>query len=98
MKVALEEFEIDGCKTTIPFCHFAMQHDVFKSGVYDTHFIGQYYDPKALHTPDADATHLAAALLFDALSEGETPSNGSAAQPAEAEERPEMSRWWANRR
>lgn len=98
MKVALEEFEIDGCKTTIPFCHFAMQHEVFKSGVYDTHFIGQYYDPKALHATDTDATHLAAALLFDALSEGETPSNGSASKPTEAEERPEMSQWWANRR
>ncbi|MFW6347358.1 MAG: acetyl-CoA carboxylase biotin carboxylase subunit [Cyclonatronaceae bacterium] len=95
MKVALEEFEIDGCKTTIPFCHFAMQHEVFKSGVYDTHFIGQYYDPKAGNIGEADTAHLAAALVFDALRQGASAPN---AAPAESTERPEMSRWWANRR
>ncbi len=43
MKRALLEYEIAGCKTTIPFCRFVMDHESFKSGDYDTHFIQHHY-------------------------------------------------------
>ncbi len=39
MKRALEEFEIEGIKTTIPFHLKMMENDTFKSGVYTTKFL-----------------------------------------------------------
>ncbi|MCH8567755.1 MAG: acetyl-CoA carboxylase biotin carboxylase subunit [Balneolales bacterium] len=67
MKTALEEFEVDGCKTTIPFCHFTMKHPVFQSGNYDTHFIGQYYKPAQLIQENGDDNIDSAAILAAAL-------------------------------
>ena len=45
MKRALEEYEIAGCRTTIPFCHFVMNHESFTSKDYDTHFVPDYLNP-----------------------------------------------------
>ncbi len=40
---ALEEFTIEGVHTTIPFHRWAMQNEVFRSGLYDTSFIEKQY-------------------------------------------------------
>ncbi len=48
MKRALKEYEISGCKTTIPFCHFVMEHDSFNKAVYDTHFVKDYFHPEQM--------------------------------------------------
>lgn len=39
MKRALNEYQIAGVRTTIPFCSFVMDHPDFTSANYDTHFI-----------------------------------------------------------
>ena len=44
MKVALAEYEIIGCTTTIPFCEYTLNHPAFTSGKYDTHFVSQYFE------------------------------------------------------
>ena len=44
MASALEEFTVEGIHTTIPFHRHVMQNDVFKSGLYDTSFVEQYYN------------------------------------------------------
>ena len=44
MKRALDEFIIEGVETTIPFHARLMDHDVFKSGDFDTKFL-EKYDP-----------------------------------------------------
>jgi acetyl-CoA carboxylase, biotin carboxylase subunit len=44
MKRALEEFIIEGVETTIPFHARLMDHEVFKSGDFDTKFL-EKYDP-----------------------------------------------------
>ncbi len=42
MANALEEFIIEGVSTTIPFHKKVMQHDAFRSGVFDTHFLEHF--------------------------------------------------------
>ena len=46
---AIEDYEIVGVKTTLPFCDFALKHESFRSGKYDTRFVKLYFsDPKVL--------------------------------------------------
>ncbi len=42
MKRALDEFIVDGVETTIPFHAKLMEHEVFKSGDFDTKFLEKY--------------------------------------------------------
>jgi len=46
MRRALKEYRISGCRTTIPFCKYTMEHPAFRSGQYDTHFVQNYYDKR----------------------------------------------------
>ena len=60
---AIDEYRITGVQTTLPFCRFVMQHDAFRSGQFDTHFVSQYFTPDKL-TPEIslEETQLAGAL------------------------------------
>ena len=40
---ALSEYEIVGCRTTIPFCEYTLKHEAFISGKYDTHFVKDHF-------------------------------------------------------
>lgn len=61
MARALDEYEITGVKTTIPFCAFVMEHEKFIEGDISTHFVPKYYDPSALPAASKEA-QLAAML------------------------------------
>ncbi len=61
MRRALDEYDIAGVRTTIPFCRFVMDHEAFCSGRFSTHFVPDHFDPAAL-TPDDPALDEAAAL------------------------------------
>ncbi|MDZ7773948.1 MAG: acetyl-CoA carboxylase biotin carboxylase subunit [Balneolaceae bacterium] len=92
---ALEEYEIAGCRTTIPFCSYVLGHEDFVSGDYDTHFVPDLFRPEALdearRVPPATRM-LAATLLRSTNGGGEqldlqrSGANGSAA-----------SEWWRKR-
>ncbi|UZD23142.1 acetyl-CoA carboxylase biotin carboxylase subunit [Algoriphagus halophytocola] len=45
---AIEEYKITGIQTTLGFCKFAIQHEAFVSGQFDTKFVDEYFDPKVL--------------------------------------------------
>lgn len=45
---AIDEFKITGVATTLPFCTFALQHEAFVSGKFDTRFVGLYFTPEVL--------------------------------------------------
>ncbi|WP_138429946.1 acetyl-CoA carboxylase biotin carboxylase subunit [Fodinibius saliphilus] len=63
---ALDEYEIAGCRTTIPFCKFVLNHESFTSGEYDTHFVPDHFSEEKLDgtiTDDDKVKALAAALL-----------------------------------
>lgn len=42
---AIDEFQISGIKTTLPFGKFVLMHPAFKSGNFDTRFVSLYYQP-----------------------------------------------------
>ncbi len=74
---ALDEYEVAGMSTTIPFCRFAMQHDGFREGDFTTHFVDQEFDPSALELEDPERDELAAlaaTLYYARTQEEEAPT------------------------
>lgn len=45
---AINDFKISGIQTTLDFCRFALQHEAFVSGNFDTKFVEQYFTPEML--------------------------------------------------
>lgn len=43
MLEAIDNYRIEGVKTTLPFGKFVMQHDAFVNGIFDTGFVGLYF-------------------------------------------------------
>ena len=87
MSRALGEYDVAGIRTTIPFCRYVMGHPAFRSGDFDTGFVGEHFDASALApSPDAERTALVAAGLA-ALDEG------GAVQGDGAPTAPPVSRW-----
>ena len=48
MLQAIDEYEVHGVETTLDFGHFAMNHDAFRSGQFDTGFVNDHYKPELL--------------------------------------------------
>lgn len=60
---AIREYEITGLETTLGFCNFVMHHEAFRTGKFDTGFVGKYFTPAVLAgKPDEDEEKIAAAL------------------------------------
>lgn len=63
---ALDEYEIAGCRTTIPFCKYVLNHESFVTGDYDTHFVPDHFSAEKLDAEnilDNKVKALAASLL-----------------------------------
>jgi len=45
---AISHYEIEGVSTTLPFGKFVFQHDAFRSGNFDTHFVKDYYSEEKM--------------------------------------------------
>lgn len=59
---AIEEYEITGIETTLGFGKFVMQHEAFKSGNFDTHFVGKYFKADSLKSQDENEALIAAVI------------------------------------
>lgn len=57
---AIDEYEITGVKTTLPFCSFVMQHEAFVSGKFDTGFVQDHFKPEMLDSSNDDEAEIAA--------------------------------------
>ncbi|MFC2113732.1 acetyl-CoA carboxylase biotin carboxylase subunit [Bacteroidota bacterium] len=66
---AIEEYRIAGVKTTLPFCRFVMEHEAFRSGKFDTHFVAKYFKPELLDKDLKDEEEIAALLAVRLISE-----------------------------
>jgi acetyl-CoA carboxylase biotin carboxylase subunit len=64
---AIDEYEITGCQTTLPFCRWAIQHPAFVSGDFDTHFVKKYFTPDVLQNEDEQEMIAAAIAAVDWL-------------------------------
>ncbi|RDC56286.1 acetyl-CoA carboxylase biotin carboxylase subunit [Pedobacter chinensis] len=61
---AIEEYDITGIETTLSFGKFVMQHEAFKTGHFDTHFVGKYFNPQRLKSSDETEAMIAAIITM----------------------------------
>lgn len=78
MTRAIAEYQITGVKTTLTFCDFAINHEAFKSGNFDTHFVNQYFKPEYLNATDhEDELAVAAFIGVIGMQKFDSEQNGS---------------------
>jgi acetyl-CoA carboxylase biotin carboxylase subunit len=59
---AIDEYEITGIQTTLGFGKFVMQHEAFRSGNFDTHFVSKYFNTSSLVNEQEDEALIAALM------------------------------------
>ena len=64
---AIEDYEVHGVDTTLDFGHFAIDHQAFRSGEFDTGFVGDHFSPEKLERPLPCDDDTAADLILGAL-------------------------------
>ncbi|MCU0400022.1 MAG: acetyl-CoA carboxylase biotin carboxylase subunit [Algoriphagus sp.] len=63
---AINDYRITGIQTTLDFCRFALQHEAFVSGQFDTKFVERYFTPDKLEPVFTDQEkELLAALAVE---------------------------------
>jgi acetyl-CoA carboxylase, biotin carboxylase subunit len=60
---AIDDYNITGVETTLSFCRFALQHEAFVSGKFDTNFVKLYFTPEKLQRPLSEEETKVAALF-----------------------------------
>ena len=63
---AIDDYLVVGPETTLPFGRFVCQHPAFRSGQFDTGFVGTHFQPEQL-TADLQADARVAAILAGRL-------------------------------
>lgn len=66
---AIDEYIISGVETTLSFGKFVMQHEAFRSGQFDTHFIKKHFSPDAINEEREPEALIAALTMQQLLSE-----------------------------
>ncbi len=61
---AIDQYEVEGVETTLSFGKFVCQHDAFRSGNFDTHFVKKYYTPEKLQEQYKNEAHLASIIAI----------------------------------
>jgi acetyl-CoA carboxylase, biotin carboxylase subunit len=64
---AIDEYDITGIKTTLAFGKFVMQHNAFKGGNFDTHFVSKYFSAESLKNENEDEALMAALIAVISL-------------------------------
>ncbi|WP_440879868.1 acetyl-CoA carboxylase biotin carboxylase subunit [Tenacibaculum sp. C7A-26P2] len=64
MKQAINDYQIKGIETTLPFGKFVFNHEAFTSGDFDTHFVKKYYTSQALSAQYKQEAEIAARLAL----------------------------------
>ncbi|WP_282121898.1 acetyl-CoA carboxylase biotin carboxylase subunit [Algibacter mikhailovii] len=59
---AIDQYHIKGVQTTLPFGKFVCEHDAFRSGNFDTHFVKKFYVPEILKEQGDTEAKLAALI------------------------------------
>ena len=64
MLQAIEDYKVEGIFTTLPFGKFVFEHEAFRSGDFDTHFVKKYYSADLLKEEIAKEAEIAALVAF----------------------------------
>ena len=89
---AIEEYDITGVQTTLGFCKYVMQHQAFRSGNFDTHFVKKHFTPENLSNFKPDEEMISAILSAMAFEKKQVNTAGQ-----EKQETPQVSNWKRNR-
>ena len=87
---AIDEYEVSGVYTTLDFGRFAIDHEAFRSGKFDTHFVDAHFTPEVLER-NSDMTDKEIAALAASLMGRSTP-NKTASAPVGAGQSPWLKR------
>jgi acetyl-CoA carboxylase biotin carboxylase subunit len=83
---AIDDFRITGIQTTLDFCRFALQHEAFVSGDFNTKFVELYFTPEKLEpvfTPEEQESLAALAVEFFLKEEDRVnPTHAVGAKPS----------------
>ena len=59
---AIENYQVKGIETTLPFGKYVCEHEAFRSGNFDTHFVKNYYSPEVLKSETENEAKIAALI------------------------------------
>lgn len=82
---AIDEYEVAGVYTTLDFGRFAIDHEAFRSGQFDTHFVDAHFTPESLDRNSALTDEELASLAVGLIGKTSTspaplsPQTGSGA-------------------
>ncbi|KPM31668.1 Pyruvate carboxyl transferase subunit A [Croceitalea dokdonensis DOKDO 023] len=68
---AIANYEVKGVETTLAFGTFVMQHEAFRSGNFDTHFVKDHYAPEKLQEQRRAKARLAALIALNHYFQGQ---------------------------
>jgi propionyl-CoA carboxylase alpha chain len=90
---AINAYEIVGIETTLDFCRFVMEHEAFRSGNFDTGFIGKYFDKDSLNQSLSDEETEMVTLAVEQLWKSYCHSQPDALPQVINEQSEQMSDW-----
>ncbi|GGX16072.1 acetyl-CoA carboxylase biotin carboxylase subunit [Aquimarina muelleri] len=61
---AIDNYVVEGVQTTLPFGKFVCEHEAFRSGDFDTHFVKKYYTPDILKSATQQEAKIAALIAL----------------------------------
>ncbi len=61
---AIDNYHIKGVQTTLAFGRFVCEHEAFRSGNFDTHFVKKYYSPSLLEAQHKKEAEIAAKIAL----------------------------------
>jgi propionyl-CoA carboxylase alpha chain len=61
---AIDNYQVKGVQTTLPFGKFVMEHEAFRSGKFDTHFVKKYYSAELLKAERTEEAEIAALIAM----------------------------------
>lgn len=75
---AIDDYKITGIQTTLEFCKFAITHEAFTSGNFDTKFVENYFSPEVLNLNlSVEDEQLIAALAVEFFTKNKLSLKGS---------------------
>lgn len=90
---AIDDYQITGIETTLAFGKFVMEHDAFKSGNFDTHFVKNFFKPEYLTKYNAEEAEIAALSIAKIFKESKKLSNATLSESTDS-----SSNWVKNRK
>ncbi|NNJ88144.1 MAG: acetyl-CoA carboxylase biotin carboxylase subunit [Eudoraea sp.] len=61
---AIDAYIVEGVQTTLPFGRFVFEHEAFRSGNFDTHFVKNYYSPEILKQKAEEEAEIAGLIAL----------------------------------